>query len=174
MTLIKTHSIFAAYKVYGPYLAKVKGRYHVVLKHNNGTKTTMPYSRFVWVNAHGVHPEPGFDIDHINGDRLDNRLENLQCIKSEENNQKYHASLATRYVHLRCPWCEVEFVRPHANTHLGYGKSERGTTYSCCSKSCATRIQHKYKGYARLEFEGNVIRIFTAAPTTYEAQHGTR
>jgi len=165
----------SGYNVLGPYLNKVKNRYFVVLVDGGGLRTSMAYSRYVWLTAGFTIPD-GYDIDHIDGCRTNDELSNLQCIKSVDNNNKYQSSRETLYVHLKCPWCEVEFIRPHANSHLGYGKSERGVLYSCCSKSCVMRIRNTYKGYTRLEFEGNVIRIFTAAPTVdiKEYLNGTR
>lgn len=39
---------------------------------------------FVWQNAHGIVPDGGV-VRHINGDTLDNRLENLELITKGEN-----------------------------------------------------------------------------------------
>lgn len=41
--------------------------------------------RLAWLYAHGVWPEG--QIDHINGCRSDNRLENLRTANQSENNQ---------------------------------------------------------------------------------------
>lgn len=38
--------------------------------------------RIIWKLVHGVEPE---DIDHINGDRADNRLNNLRAVTRSEN-----------------------------------------------------------------------------------------
>jgi len=43
--------------------------------------------RYVWTQANGEIPK-GMDIDHINGDKTDNRLENLQCITHAKNLQR--------------------------------------------------------------------------------------
>ena len=44
--------------------------------------------RVVWKWHHGVDPQ--HTIDHINGDRADNRIENLQDIPMAENVRKGH------------------------------------------------------------------------------------
>lgn len=40
--------------------------------------------RFIWKELVGPIPK-GYEIDHINGIRTDNRLENLRCIPQDEN-----------------------------------------------------------------------------------------
>jgi hypothetical protein len=39
--------------------------------------------RLAWWFVHGSFPEG--QIDHINGDRSDNRIENLRCVSNQEN-----------------------------------------------------------------------------------------
>lgn len=52
----------------------------------------------VWVTANGAIPA-GCVIHHKNGDRTDNRLENLECLTSAEH-QKYHADKTRDRDHL--------------------------------------------------------------------------
>ena len=50
--------------------------------------------RHVWSEAHGEIPE-GMTIDHINGNKRDNRLENLQLLTQAENSRRaYRGSVS--------------------------------------------------------------------------------
>ena len=44
--------------------------------------------RYVWTQANGEIPK-GMEIDHINGKRDDNRIENLQMLTNKQNNQRW-------------------------------------------------------------------------------------
>lgn len=50
-------------------------------------------SHIIWIAAHGL-PRTGYEIDHKNGNKRDNRLENLQEILRAANRQKALSSLS--------------------------------------------------------------------------------
>lgn len=46
---------------------------------------TLPVHHVVWHMFNGSFIEQGLDIDHINGDRSDNRVENLRAVSRSDN-----------------------------------------------------------------------------------------
>ena len=61
---------------------------YLVVKISNGTtKMTCRVHRIVWISQHGVIPE-GYCVDHINSDKKDNRISNLQLLTHQENSTK--------------------------------------------------------------------------------------
>lgn len=45
--------------------------------------------RVIWEHAHGAVPE-GMQVDHCNGDKLDNRILNLRLVTASQNQQNQH------------------------------------------------------------------------------------
>lgn len=65
----------------------ILGGYKVVSLREKEVKKQCRVHRILWIAAHGIIPD-GYVIDHINNDKLDNRLCNLQLLRPEENSTK--------------------------------------------------------------------------------------
>ena len=61
--------------------------YKVVNIRNGETKIQCRVHRIIWIAAHGIIQD-GYVVDHINNDKQDNRLCNLQLLTPQENSQK--------------------------------------------------------------------------------------
>lgn len=73
-------------KTYGPYRGK-DGRARVVHWFDDGRTTSESYPRYLWRLHKGEIPE-GMEVDHRNGDRTDDRIENYQLLAHKPNVQK--------------------------------------------------------------------------------------
>lgn len=76
--------------------------------------------RSIWEHTHGPIP-PKMQVDHINGDRLDNRLYNLRVVSNRENqqNQQIHREG-------RLPGSHLERGRWRARIRIGGVKKHLG------------------------------------------------
>ena len=104
-----------------------------VLYKNDGTSTTMSYAKYLYTSTYCEDIDGSeYHIDHINGDKMDDRIENLQKITGKYNRAKDHAS---RDMILRvCPVCGTEFLFPLKNlpSHPN----------PCCSRKCGGIKSH--------------------------------
>ena len=82
------------------------------------------YARYLWEEHNGKIPD-GYEVDHINNDKTDDRLENLQLLTREENIKKFKSETLVK---LTCPICgkEFDFLKRNLSTHPN----------PCCSKQC--------------------------------------
>lgn len=64
--------------------SKNKCGYLIVFLYKNGIKKTCKVHRLVWMAFNGEIPE-GYEINHINEDKTDNRLENLSLMSHKDN-----------------------------------------------------------------------------------------
>lgn len=94
--------------------------------------TSMSYAKYLYTSYYQVDVAEGDHVDHINGDKMDDRIENLQVISGTYNRQKDHKR--KEMVVLVCPVCNEEFLFPKGNlsTHPN----------PCCSRKCGGIKSH--------------------------------
>ena len=125
-------------KVYGPYRRK-DGRAHVV--HYNtiaGTRRTQSYPRYLMEQHLGRKLEKWEQVDHINDDPTDDRVENYQLLTQTENSSK--SAKPTKMKYFECPVCEHGFMMSVAIYE--YNQIKLGKAGPYCSKKCAGKVHH--------------------------------
>ena len=121
--------------VYGPYWHKQEGRRIVFVLWKGKPRTSTSYARYLMSVKLGRILEPSEQVDHINNDKTDDRIENLQILNHAENVEK--SAKGRAMVNLQCPQCGVGFTRERRQTHL-----VKGGRPTCCSKSCGGKHSH--------------------------------
>lgn len=79
-------------RVNGPYVhttGRLRGRQYVNIVRSDGSKTSMLYSRWLMQNHLGRELESWEHVDHIDEDKTNDALENLQILTNKQNAEKY-------------------------------------------------------------------------------------
>lgn len=121
--------------VYGPYLRK-DGRKHVIHS-NDGERVTQSYPRYLMEQHLGRKLEAWEEVDHINGDYTDDRIENYQILTKAENIRK---SAVTKMFDFVCPTCGNESSIPYRRYKDNQIKQGKAGPY--CSRSCAGKAHN--------------------------------
>ncbi len=103
-----------------------------LLRKPNREMTSMSYAKYLYTSHYKCDVAEGDQVDHINGDKMDDRIENLQVISGKYNavKDKKHKEM----VELICPVCKERFLFPKRNlsTHPN----------PCCSRRCGGKKSH--------------------------------
>ena len=102
------------------------------LRSKDGKMTSMSYAKYLYTSYWECDIPKGEQIDHINGNKMDDRIENLQKISQEYNSIK--DKKCREMIMRKCPVCGVEFLFPSRNlsTHPN----------PCCSRRCGGIKSH--------------------------------
>lgn len=108
----------------------------VILVRNDGSKTSVSYAKYLYTSHYKIDIKEGYEIDHINNDRMDDRLENYQVLSKSINASKGHRE--ERRVEMTCPICgkKFQFLKRNLSTHPN----------PCCSRRCGgIKSREKFK-----------------------------
>lgn len=94
--------------------------------------TSMSYAKYLYTSYYKVDVDRNDNVDHINGDKMDDRIENLQVISGEYNRKKDHKH--REMVMCVCPVCKKEFLFSKRN--LPFHPNP------CCSRRCGGIKSH--------------------------------
>lgn len=91
------------------YVATNKEPRRVATLYGPNMKTaSMSYAKYLYTSHYHSDVPQGYEVDHINSDKMDDRVKNLQIVTSKYNRQKDH--LSKEMVVKICPVCGSEFL----------------------------------------------------------------
>lgn len=120
--------------------SSIDGRTRVDLYNTEENRTTISFARYL-ISIHvGRELDEQEEVDHINNDKTDDRLDNLQLLSKEKHMLKTISTRAGRkYCSIKCPHCRSVFTRPHNYT---MGCKNRGKL-KFCSRSCGVSFSKR-------------------------------
>ena len=117
-----------------------KGQYKYAVVKNHPKRTKNGYvllHRIIMENYLGRLLEDDEIVHHLDYNKLNNKLSNLELMLSIEHVKLHMKDKVRKYVLLKCPWCNIEFELPQNNSFL----IKKGKyPCSCCSKSCRGKL----------------------------------
>ena len=102
------------------------------LRNANKEMVSMSYAKYLYTSYYKIDVPKEYHIDHINGDKMDDRIENLQVISGYYNRVKDHKH--KEMILLKCPVCDKEFLFPKRNLS--------SHPNPCCSRKCGGIKSH--------------------------------
>jgi len=118
-----------------------EGRRNVCLVHKKHKKrTTISYARYLVSVKEKRILLKNEQVDHINGDKTNDVIENLQILSYKDNSIKrtIERGQTLKMVEMRCPNCKKTFSKPLNSMYL-----QKGGHYTACSKQCSYNILRK-------------------------------
>ena len=105
-------------------------------------RTTVAWARYVMAVHLKRHLNDDEHVDHIDEDKTNDDISNLQIMSNAENSAKHreHHDIRREMVTLTCPTCGNEFTRQRHRTHLS-----KGGKPSNCSRRCGGIASHRNK-----------------------------
>ena len=99
------------------------------LRKDNGEMHSMAYAKYLYTSYYQCDVADGDQVDHIDGNKMNDTIENLQVISHKLNGHKNHSR--REMVLLKCPICNQEFLFPKKNLPF--------VNNPCCSKECGSK-----------------------------------
>lgn len=160
--IIKLEYPFKEVWAKGYIVTNKEPRRQVVLFNSESNRTTISYARYLMSVKLERFLTEDEHVDHIDNDRLNDVIENLQILTKAANNIK---ATRQRYagvqkVRIKCPTCKEVFVRRRGLTQVI--PSLKGKV-SCCSKKCRDILLTKKLSKEERDriSESSVVEVFT-------------
>jgi len=156
---------FENYNLYKQYSQK-DDRYYAILYPRDGIgrrkRITMSYARYLMCVKEQRILSKDETVDHIDEDRKNDSIDNLQILTIKQNQEKYAVNrVSKKMVVLKCPICEKIFEKPYNHCSLFIGSKRAKVSY--CSRQClyvaTSRLNRNEITYEELS-KDNVVKIY--------------
>lgn len=130
----------------GTLVINPEGRRNILLYGFDSRVTTMSYARYLMCVHLGQFLPLGYEVDHIDNDKTNDTIENLQVLFADDNREKRHRHYI-ECVQVRhsfnCAFCSKKFVLTDRQVKM---KQKAGIINYYCSRNCSQEaMKARYK-----------------------------
>jgi uncharacterized C2H2 Zn-finger protein len=135
-------------------------RRNVILFNSEEDRTTISYARYLMSVYLGRFLMKHEHVDHIDHNRMNDYIENLQILSQKENSKKEAIRKGRQRAKIMCPICDKIFSIRKGNSQAV--PSLKGKI-SCCGKRCSNILKKmKLSEYERNKIsEKSLLEIYT-------------
>lgn len=123
---------------FGYLVTNKEPRRNIILFNSKSERSTISYARYLISVQIGRFLEPHEHVDHIDNDKLNDVIENLQILTKQENNTKAAKTRGAQRALIRCPICIKIFSISKGNSQLIPSLAGKIT---CCSRDCSYKFK---------------------------------
>lgn len=116
---------------FGYLVTNTENRQTLALYNSKEDRTSTQYARYLLAVSLGRFLTEEEQVDHIDGDKTNNSIDNLQILSKRDNILK---SNKLSDVEMICPVCKIKFTKTRSELR---GKLEKAFNNDvCCSRTC--------------------------------------
>ncbi len=119
-------------------------RKYICLFNNDDDRTLISYARYLMGVKLGYEVPSEYEVDHIDNDKTNDDINNLQLLTQEQNRIKqewHYVEYVQNCYGVECNWCGTHFLLTERQVKM---KLAAGVNDVFCSKSCSANYNHTY------------------------------
>lgn len=120
---------------------KKEGRMMLNIIRPDKSRTTLSYARYLMCVKEKRILKINEQVDHIDENKTNDNLDNLQILSHEENNRKHviESGKSSILIELKCPVCSKVFYRAPNKVNFKIKKGK----IPCCDRICSAKFGHQ-------------------------------
>lgn len=154
MKRIKAEYPYDDYYLYKVHHKKENRDYVILIpinSNNNLHRTTLSYARYLMSVKLKRFLKKEEQIDHIDNDKTNDNIENLQILNRKQNNMKEALRHNKKILIYKCPNCGKIFYRDYSNRNV-----YKNYVSICCSRACAGKFNWERLNNPTIETENKI------------------